>query len=129
MKRIISVFALVVISAAMVFSQNAKSEKTASQKTSSRHLTPEMRKAEQDGTLHYSYKGGHLTNCMGTKWNTQLEDVRLKNGTVLTHKGVLKFKDGKYGQLKDGECIDLSGNVMDHTEAHAKAKAMANEKP
>ncbi len=125
MKRITLVIALLALSVTIALSQNTNSKKAEPKKSSSKYLSPEMKQAEKDGTLHYYYKEGKLTNCMGTKWNTQLQDVKLKNGTVLTRKGKLKFTDGKFGQLEDGQCISLAGEVTDHKAAHSNAMATA----
>jgi hypothetical protein len=40
------------------------------------------------------------------------KSIRLKNGTVVMTDGTLKSKDGKTTQLKDGECVDMKGDMI-----------------
>ena len=37
--------------------------------------------------------------------------ITLENGTVVNSDGTWKTKEGKLGSLKNGECIDMKGNV------------------
>jgi hypothetical protein len=121
MKRIILVFALVAFATATVFSQNSAGKKTTPAPGASKQVSTAKKEAAKDETLHYSYHNGRVTNCMGNKWNAQLEDVKLKNGTIVTRKGLIKYKNGTFGQLKEGECIDGSCHIEDHKEAHSAA--------
>ncbi len=46
-------------------------------------------------------------------------DVTLKNGTVVTTNGAVK-KGAKVIQLKNGECIDMDGNVKEFKQPNIK---------
>ena len=71
-------------------------------------------------TLHYAIINRKLMNCMGNKWMPQADNVKLDNGTIITVKGEVATKHwGKITKMKEGECVDLQGNITDHKKAHA----------
>lgn len=51
--------------------------------------------------------------CIKNGKSSVLEnDLTLKNGFVITTKGTIKTTDDKIISLREGECVDMSGNLM-----------------
>jgi hypothetical protein len=69
--------------------------------------------------IHYYYKNHRLIACSGCVWKDQTENVKLANGTIITNKGeVASHHWTKVTKLKDGECVNLKGEIIDHKKAH-----------
>jgi hypothetical protein len=62
-------------------------------------------------TLH----GDNLV-ISGEKENQLADSKKLPNGSVLYTDGVMKRKDGSYYSLKDGECVNKTGEVLHKDE-------------
>lgn len=53
--------------------------------------------------------------------NTELVvDITLENGTVITTDGYLISKDGVRTALKNGECVDKAGNIIESKKSKDK---------
>jgi len=135
MKKLILSFAVVTLSTIAVFAQTTTDKKStpaptpassqtpaaAQTKASDQAVTP-TRAADQkhSATMHYTWMNGKLMNCKGETAEPQTADVKLKDGSTVTTKGEIIGKDGKKTMMKNGECVDMNGKVMDHKMAHAK---------
>lgn len=60
---------------------------------------------------YYMMKDGKLMHFNGENCDTVKSEIALKNGTVVTPQGEVKQKSGKVAQLKNGQCISLTGGV------------------
>lgn len=56
------------------------------------------------------------------------EDQTLSNGTVIKTDGTVIKKDGSRTMLKEGECVDMDGKVVNKKKAK-KEKEKENMKP
>jgi hypothetical protein len=63
--------------------------------------------------------------------NRLLKQLVIGNGVVVNPDGSYKGKDGKQLQLKDGECLNMEGQMFKNTHQHRKMlvqKKMMNKK-
>jgi hypothetical protein len=56
----------------------------------------------RDGRIVVSYQGNLITS-----------DVTLENGTIIKPNGTIIKRDSVRLVLKEGECVDLKGNIID----------------
>ncbi len=83
-----------------------------------------------EGHQCYMMKDAKLMHCDGKKASAVEKHVKLDNGTVVQVDGKIVAAEGKEGaMLKDGQCIDLEGNVGDCEEMHAAMKKTRTEEP
>lgn len=76
------------------------------------------------GTNNYQKQNNENKNCTVKMENGKMimtvdektvvidKQMTMKNGTIVMMDGTVKTKDGKTMQLKDGECIDMSGKMI-----------------
>jgi hypothetical protein len=108
MKKVILILTAVLLSAG-VFAQAASDKKAAPAQT-----------APAKKAMHYVYMGGKMSACYGETYEPMAADMKLHDGMMVSTKGEVTMKDGKKMQMKDGECVDMNGKIMDHKMAHAK---------
>ena len=130
MKKVILGFAVMVLSAVAVFAQTEIDKNAVQAPVENKAETVQVNANNRSSaTMHYWWNRGQLTNCMGNRWQDQDGDVKLRNGIWVTRKGELLYLSGKKVPLKDGECVDLNGNIMDHKTAHANPVQTDENKP
>ena len=59
----------------------------------------------------YYLKNGKLVQYVDGQLNTISKTITFKNGASVTPAGFVKSKDGKSTQLKNGDAVDLNGNI------------------
>jgi len=59
----------------------------------------------------YVFKDGKMWEVKDGKTSEMAKDVTLANGTVVKTTGEVVTKDGQSSALKDGQYIDVDGNI------------------
>lgn len=57
-------------------------------------------------------ENGKMMMTMDEKTVIMDKEMTLKNGTVIMMDGTVKMKDGKAIQLKEGDCMDMTGKMI-----------------
>jgi hypothetical protein len=70
----------------------------------------------QDGNL-YQYRNGERMQVK--------QQLRLKNGTLCNPDGTCQLKDRKQLRLRDGSCLDMSGNMYKNQNKFSQGKMMS----
>ena len=70
--------------------------------------------ATSDG---FVLKDGKMMMVNNGKWTAMVRDVTLPNGTVVTSTGYYMKKNGPKTELKEGEHLDMEGNLTKMDES------------
>jgi len=62
-------------------------------------------------------KDGKMMMVNNGKWSPMVRDITLPNGTVVMSTGYYMKKDGPKTELKEGEHIDMDGNLTKMDES------------
>jgi hypothetical protein len=116
MKKII----LTIVASALVFlgTANAQTETTTKAKAKGDMKDKPMHSnALRDGIMMH---GGKLIVMKEGKASTMGEDMTMANGTMVMRDGSVKMKDGSTTMLKNGDHMDMEGNIIHSMGEHDK---------
>lgn len=102
-----------VLAGSISFAQDQTQQKDRIQKRDRIHQEDHL--LYQDGKL-YQYRNGERTQLQ--------QQLQLKNGTVCNPDGTCQLKDRTQLRLRNGECLDMSGNRYLNQNKFNKNKMM-----
>lgn len=73
---------------------------------------------------HLLYQGGKLYQYRNGERTQLQQQLQLKNGTVCNPDGTCQLKDRTQLRLRDGQCLDMSGNRYMNQNKFNKNKMM-----
>ncbi len=85
----------------------------------------------QENIKQQKDKGMVKEECMATMVNGQMmqmklapmeKDITLNNGDIVMTNGSIMKQNGKKEMLKEGECVNLNGRVMDNRMMKERAQ-------
>lgn len=76
----------------------------------------------------YVMRNGKLIKVKNKIKTDQADNVTLGNGTQISSTGQVQFKDGKTQTLKEGEIIDMNGNILSRDHMNARNRNWNNGK-
>jgi hypothetical protein len=123
MKKVILLIAAVAVSTAMTFAQGNDKRVSNSNAADPTSVAPQ----QVQHTLHYTYANGKLMACKGDKAEMQTTDVTMQNNIQVSKTGMVTLKDGRKVQMKDGECVDVNGKIINHDLAHKTDKKAGHD--
>ena len=111
---------LTFVAAALVLIGSANAQTQTTTKTKAKgdmKDKPMQSNALRDGIMMH---GGKLIVMKEGKASTLTEDMTLANGTMIRRDGSIKMKDGTTSMLKNGDHMDMDGNIMHSMGEHDK---------
>lgn len=99
MKKMMMTLLALVLAGGISFAQDQTQQQDKLQKRDRIHQEEHL--LYQDGKL-YQYRNGERTQLQ--------KQVQLKNGTVCNPDGTCQLKDKTQLRLRNGECLDMTGN-------------------
>ena len=94
-------------------------------------LTESKIQERNQNRVQYSQVDGKMYLIRNQEQNRLQKQLVIGNGVVVNPDGSYKGKDGKQLQLKDGECLNMEGQMFKNTHQHRKMlvqKKMMNKK-
>jgi hypothetical protein len=113
MKKMMMTLLAFVLAGSISFAQDQTQQKDRIQKRDRIHQEDHL--LYQDGKL-YQYRNGERTQLQ--------QQLQLKNGTVCNPDGTCQLKDRTQLRLRNGECLDMSGNRYLNQNKFNKNKMM-----
>jgi Ni/Co efflux regulator RcnB len=123
---------LTIVAAALVFLGTANAQTQTTTKTKAKgdmKDKPMQSNALRDGIMMH---GGKLIVMKEGKASTMTEDMTMANGSMVMKDGSVKMKDGSTTMLKNGDHMDMQGNIVhsmgehDKMEMNGKGKMKSN---
>lgn len=111
MKKLILVFAAIVITAgayAQTDSTNMKLSQNNTNKNQNMQNNP-VDKSYKDGVIMHNGKMMKVKNGQTTSFD---KDITMSNGTKMMSNGTYIKKDGTRMTMKEGQQMDMSGNII-----------------
>ena|SRR2546428_606456 len=105
---------LLVLIGAILFSLSAMAQDTMIHKTD-QHL-------QNDQKNCFMMKNNKMMVMKDGQTSAMQKDVTLLNGITVKTDGTIMKKDGSTAKLKNGECIDMSGNITKMKDKETKKK-------
>lgn len=112
MKKILLAIAAIIITAG-AYAQTDSTDRKWSQSDNKQYSDAEN-KNHPDG---FMYKDGKMLMVKSEKTTRVENDVTLTNGTVIMSNGNYIKKGGTKMMLKEGEYVDMSGNVVQRSDS------------
>lgn len=113
MKKMMMTLLALVLAGSISYAQDQTQQKDRIQKRDRIHQEDHL--MFQDGKL-YQYRNGERTQLQ--------KQVQLKNGTVCNPDGTCQLKDQTKLRMRNGECLDMSGNRYMNQNKFNKNKMM-----
>lgn len=125
MKTLISIFFAALILAGQAWAQDTtRIRKTDKDKTVTRDKTQVQKKDRIHQEDHFMYMDGKMYQVKQGVRSEVKSQLRLENGMVVDPDGHYQIKDRERLQLRDGECLDLSGNRYQNQMMYNKRHQM-----
>jgi len=85
-----------------------------------RGLTQAQIQERNQNRVHYILVDGEMFQIRNQSQNRLQQQRNLNNGTVVNPDGTYQTRDRKQLQLKDGECLNMDGQMYKNTYQHRK---------
>jgi hypothetical protein len=113
LKKIIFTFSAIAI-ASVAFAQDEKESSETNEKLSKYGYYM----MQEDYLIHYQAEG---------KADTMTADISLRNGKTLSYKGEIFEKNGTRVFLKEGQCVNINGNIDECDKLKQKLEKKAEK--
>ena len=107
MKKLSMLFLTAIICTSAVIAQDTTP--TMAHKPMGKHKMGHMNGMKEDCVM---MKDSKMMVMKGGKTMAMDQDMTLTNGSVVSTDGMVKMNDGKSKQLKNGDCVYMSGKMM-----------------
>ncbi len=91
-------------------------------------LTDSQIQVRNQNRVQYTRVDGEIYLVRNQEQNRLQKQLDLGNGVVVNPDGSFKGQDGKQLQLKDGECLNMDGQMFKNTHQHRKMMVQKNMK-